>query len=169
MLATWDLPGPVYYRLGKDDTSVVPGLDGRFRLGQPEVVANGSDFLIVTFGSIAGEAVIAARALADGGISTMVVIVSSFNPVHAEDLAHILGRFRLAMTVEAHYVTGGLGSLVAEVIAERGLPCRLVRCGVRELSAVSGSQAYLNRMHGLSHELIAKTARAALKKAAAQR
>ena len=168
VLATWDLPGPVYYRLGKDDKTVVPGLEGRFTLGQVEVVANGDDLLLLTFGSIASEAAKAANALADEGISTMVVIVSSFNPIRVEELARILGRFRLVMTVEAHYVTGGLGSLVAEVIAERGLSCQLMRCGVRELSVVSGSQDYAHRMHGLSSDQVANTARAALRKQSAR-
>jgi transketolase len=162
VIATWGLPGPVYYRLGKDDTTVVPELQGRFRLGRVEVVADGDDLLLISAGPIASEAARAAKTLREDGISTMVAVVSSFNPIPVEDLADILERFPLALTVEAHYVTGGLGSLVSEVIAERGLTCRLVRCGVRTLSPVSGNQEYLHQMHGLSSDSVVKTARAAL-------
>src|SRR5689334_9912455 len=47
LLATWDLPGPVYYRLGKDDRTVVPGLEGQFELGRAQVIREGNDLLIV--------------------------------------------------------------------------------------------------------------------------
>src|ERR1700738_2244053 len=56
---TWDLPGPVYYRLCKN-ASTVPGLEGRFELGRVQVVREGDDLLLVTMGSIATEACAAA-------------------------------------------------------------------------------------------------------------
>lgn len=159
LLATWDLPGPIYYRLGKDDKTIVPGLEGRFTLGRAEVIAEGSDLLIVTMGAIASEVAAAAQALAAEGVSTMVIVISSLNPAPTEDLAKVLARFPLALTVEAHYAVGGVGSLVAEVIAEQGLNCRIVRCAVRTMpNGLSGSQDYLYRAHGLSSELLAKTA-----------
>ena len=58
------------------------------------------------------------------------LIVASVSPAPVDDLAGLLARLPVALTVEAHYRVGGVGSLVAEVIAERDLRCRLVRCGV---------------------------------------
>ncbi len=59
--------------------------------------------------------------------------------------------------MEAHYVDGGLGSLVAETIAEAGLDCRLVRCGVRSMpTGESGSREFLQEKHGLSPAAIAR-------------
>jgi transketolase len=76
----------------------------------------------------------------------------------------MLTRHPLALTVEAHYRVGGVGSLVAEVIAERGLSCRLVRCGVNSLpNGVTGSQRYLHQLYGLSAEKLVETAMAALR------
>lgn len=49
--ATWDIPGPIYYRLGKDDKTVVPGLNGRFELGRAEMIRTGRDVLLVTMGA----------------------------------------------------------------------------------------------------------------------
>jgi transketolase len=164
ILATRDLPGPVYYRLGKDDTTVVPGLEGRFRLGHVEIIREGDDLLLIGVGSIATEVVAAATTLAREGVSASVAVASSFTSASADSLSDIVRRFRLAITVEAHYLTGGLGSLVAEVIAERGLACRLVRCGVGALArGRSGSQEYLHRIHGLSSESVANTALRALR------
>jgi len=149
--ATWDLPGPVYYRIGKDDRSEVPGLDGRFTRGRAEVVRSGDDVLLITSGSVAGEATAAADALAGRGVRAAVLVVASVQPAPTDDLVAALARVPLAFTVEAHYLNGGLGSLVAEIIAEHGLGCRLVRCGVRTgADGVSGSQRWLHDAHGLS-------------------
>jgi transketolase len=63
------------------------------------------------------------------------------------------------ITVETHYTTGGLGSWVAEVIAEAGIKCRLIRRGVEEMpDSHSGSQAYLHARHGFSSGKIVRDA-----------
>jgi transketolase len=148
--ATWDLPGPVYYRLGKDDTHTIPGLNGRFALGRVEVVRDGADVLLLSMGSVAGEVVAAADALAAQGVQATVAIVASVSPVPT-NLPELLGHFRTAITVENHYVTGGLGSLVSEVVAEHGLACRVVRRGVaRTPTPKSGSEAFLHGTYGLT-------------------
>jgi transketolase len=156
--ATHSLPGPVYFRLGKDDSARVAGLEGRFRLGRTETIGSGGDLLLVATGSIARNAVAAADALAVRGVDAAVLVAASVSPPPADDLAEALERFDAAVTVEAHYVNGGLGSLVCEVAAEHGLPCRIVRCGVRELEpGRSGSEAYLNEVHGLSVDKLVAT------------
>jgi transketolase len=163
--ACWDMPGPLYLRLGKDDHTIVPGLDGRFRLGRAEVVRHGDDLAIITMGAISAEAMAAAAALSASadGIEATVVVVASISPAPFDDLVEILSRFATVVTVEAHSVVGGLGSLVSEVVAERGLGCRVVRCGVRTASdGIGGSEAYLNDRHGLSRHALARTARDAL-------
>ncbi len=161
--ATWDLPGPVYYRLGKDDTYAVPGLDGRFALGRAQQVRDGRDVVLVTTGSAAREAAGAVELLAARGVRAGLVVVASIQPAPVDDLAAMLAGVPVAVSVEAHYASGGLGSLVAEVVAERGLGCRLVRCAVRTPpDGRSGSQAYLYGRHGLSAPAIVEQALAAL-------
>jgi transketolase len=158
LLSTWTLPAPVYYRLGKDDETIIPGLGGRFGLGRAQVVREGTDLLIVAMGSVASEASEAATVLVDHGISCSVTVVASLDPAPVDDLAGILARFPVALTVESHYVVGGVGSLVSEVVAERGLQCRVVRCGVQAvLDGVTGGQSHLRRVHGLSSEMLVKT------------
>jgi transketolase len=160
LLATHDVPGPIYFRLGKDDRTVVPSLDGRFTLGKVEVLGDGRDVVLVAMGGIASEAAAAVTNLAADGISATLVIVSTLSPAPEEDLAAVLSRFSLAVTVEAHAVVGGVGSLVAEVVAGRGIPCRVVRCGVQpEIHGLTGSQKFLERRHGLFGAAIAEAAR----------
>ena len=156
---TWNLRGPVYYRIGKDDKTVVDGLEGHFELGRTQLIREGSDLLLVVMGSVASEAVSAAQALAGRGVSCAVLVVASISPAPVDDLLTFASRYRLMLTVEAHYVAGGLGSLVSEVIAGKGLKCRLVRCGVGTLpNGVSGSQRYLHQANGISAERLVEKA-----------
>lgn len=162
--ATWNLPGPVYYRLGKDDKAVVPGLEGRFELGKVQRLREGSDLLLIAMGSVATEAA-AAEQLASRGVACSLIIVASVSPAPVDELAGLLARHPVALTVEAHYRVGGVGSLVAEVIAERGLRCRLVRCGVGSLpNGITGSQRYLHQLYGLSAEKLVETVMETLRK-----
>jgi transketolase len=163
LLGTWNLPGPIFYRLGKDDHTTLPGLEGRFALGRLQAIQGGSDLVMVAMGSVASEAAKAVAILARQGVSCALVVVASVNPAPIADLMEVLSRFRIALTVEVHYLSGGIGSLVAEVIAEGALRCRLVRCGVRNTPAgVIGSQDYLLKVHGLTAAQLAETALKAL-------
>jgi transketolase len=156
--ATWNVPGPVYYRIGKDDKTVVPGLEGRFRPGRAEVLGEGRDVALVVMGSVASEAAAATKALAERGVHARVVVVASVQPAPVDDLRAALADVPLAVAVEAHYANGGVGSLTAEVIAEHGLRCRLVRAGVHTLpDARVGSQSYMHGLHGLSAPALAAT------------
>lgn len=159
LLETWDMPGPIYYRLGKDDITTIPGLGGRFALGRSQFIREGSDFLIIAMGSVTSEVTRAVNALSGMGIECTVIVVSSLNPGPIDDLVEVLSRFSVAMTVENHYLAGGLGSVVSEVVAEQGIGCRVVRCGIeRVLDGVSGGTDYLRHIHGLSSEALVKKA-----------
>jgi transketolase len=148
--ATTDLGGPIYFRIGKRPDAV-PGLDGRFELGRLEVLREGEDGSILAIGAIAHEAVAAAELLAERNIDVAVGLVSSFNPSPTEDVVAFLADSPAVLTVEAHYRDGGLGSMVAEAIAESALRCRLVRAGVDRMPrGEAGSQAFLEDRHELS-------------------
>jgi transketolase len=154
--ALQQLRGPVYLRLGKE-SQPVPGLDGRFALGRAERIGEGGDALLVALGGMAATAVEAAELLAADGIEASVLVVSSLNPPPTADLAEALADVPLALSAEAHYVNGALGSLVAETIAEHGLGCRLVRAGLRATPiGATGSRPHLYDRHGLAPDQLAK-------------
>ena len=160
---TYDLPGPVYYRLGKDDRIIVPGLDGRFDLGKVQVIREGKDLLLISMGGIGFEVAKAAEILSKQGIEARVLVVASINPAPVEDLQHELGQFRQAITVEAHYASGGLASLVSEVVAQSGINCRISRCAIEASpDGETGSQSYLYNKFGLSAESVAAKAKSML-------
>lgn len=161
--ATYELPGPIYYRIGKNNALHLPELGGRFRLGRIETVGEEGEVMLLAAGAIAVEAAAAARLLRQSGIRAGMAVVSTLRPEPGEDLQDLLSRYRLAVTVEAHYLSGGLGSLVAEVIAGQGLRCRLLRCGVETMPAgISGSEEYMNQLHGLSRAALVEQVLAAL-------
>ncbi len=144
------LPGPIYFRLAKQGAPV-PGLERRFRLGRLDVIGQARDLAFVACGPSAGDAVEAMRRLRERGVEAAVGIVSSFNPAAEDDLAELLADVPFVVTVESHYRVGGVGSLVAEVIAERGLRCRLVRCGLDAIPrGLTGTTDYLDEHYGLS-------------------
>jgi transketolase len=163
LLSTSDLAGPVYYSLGKDDRTFVPGLDGRFELARAQTVTTGDDIAIVTMGSIAQEAVTAATQLKSQGVGASVVVVSNFNPDPENDLVEILSRFRHAISLEAQTISGGLAACVGMQIAKHGLPCRLHPLAVcASPDGTTGSPADRWHKYSLDQVSIVSTALAAL-------
>lgn len=155
---TWDMSGPIYYRLSKNENLSVPGLDGRFALGKLDLVSDGSDALIISMGNSAEEAVKAQKQLSAQNIGATVAVVSSINPCPEENLIETISRFKQVVTVEAHYLNNGLGSMVAEVIAENGLNARLTRLAVKQNAAGAvGSQDFLYDRFGISAKHISET------------
>jgi transketolase len=147
----------VYYRLGKDDRLLVPGLNGQFQPGRLQVVRDGHDVALIAMGTVSVEAVAAADALAARGVSCSVAVLASIRPAPVQDLADFLGRHRFAVTVEGHYLDGGAGSLVAETIAEQGLRTRLVRCGVSPLPRGEVGSQFLHARYRLDAASLEKT------------
>jgi len=151
-----EVRGPVYLRLGKNDRLSVPGLNGRFGFGRVQQVREGSDLVLFAMGSIAPSVVLAADKLEARGISAAVVVIASVSPGPVADIVALTSIYPMAATIEAHVAAGGIGSLVAEVIADSGIGCRLLRLGVdRPYGNRGGSEEFLHELHGLSPVRIA--------------
>ena len=132
---------------------------GHFAPECANILREGKDILLIAMGSVIREVIAAADLLQEQGIAADVLVVSSFNPDPAADIAAALERYPAALTVEAHYVNGGVGSLVAEIAAENGIGTRIVRCGVRQSpDGLSGSQDYYFRKNGIDRAGLVETA-----------
>jgi len=154
---------PSYLRVGRLGDPVA-GLAGAFRLGRLELLAEGADLALVALGPMAHVALSAAELLARQGVAASVALVTSFNPSPDEELRALLARVPLAVTIEGHYRTGGLGSYVAELLADAALATRLKRLGVAEMPhGVTGSEAYLAERLGLSADAVAGASLAGLR------
>lgn len=164
--ASWELPGPVYYRVGKNDQQLIEELNGRFAMDCIEILRNGPNALILTMGSIASEALVAANELAAHGVNATVAVVACLNPAPQAALARLLANFTAVATLEAHYINGGLGSLVCEIATEHRLHCHLARCGVTQVpDGITGSLAWMYDRNGISGAAVANRVRAMLNEA----
>jgi transketolase len=154
---TLNLPGPVYFRIGKGGNPHIPGLEGRFALGRPEVVRPGTELLFLATGAIAVEAVQAAETLRRVGVSAAVAVMAHVGFTPSAKLVELLAEFPVVVAVEEGFTAGGLGSLIAEAVASRGLRCRVSLQGVTEtFPGVSGSAGYMQAQCGLTAERLCR-------------
>ena len=166
--ATIDHPGPMYFRLAKDDVSLLSELDGRFRLGSSDRIGEGNAVTFVATGPVAAEAISACDLLRSQGLECSVVVVSTLNPSPTQDLVTAVRDARLIVSVEEHYPAGGLGSLVCEVVAESALSIPVIRCAVSTMPAdLSGSQRSMRGLYGLNADQLAARALSAFDRAPA--
>ena len=162
MQATRELRGPAYLRLGKGGNPVVPGLEGRFSFGRPEVVREGAQLLFIACGSIVHQALGAAAELEKEGLSAAVAVQAHLPCRASPELIALLKRFQCVISVEEGYESGGLGSLIAETMAQQGLgkSCRLAIRGVSEpFSGISGSESFMRARAGLDASSLAGAGR----------
>ena len=135
--------GPAYMRIGSGREPVIFDDSMDFEFGKARVLREyGTDAAIFAVGPILKRAILAAEALAKEGIKTTLVEVHTLKPLDADTIAGILRKTRAAVTLEDHNINGGLGSAVAEVIAERE-PATLVRLGLQDVFAESGDAELL--------------------------
>ena len=154
-------PGPVYVRMGRASVPCVYDEGAQFELGRANVLREGSDVTIAACGVEIDEALKAAGMLAEEGVSAEVVDVFSIKPIDEERILASVRKTGCAVTAEEHSIIGGLGSAVAEVLAENH-PAPLVRVGMRDCFGTSGEMAELMREFGLDAESIAAAAKAAI-------
>ncbi len=139
--------GPVYIRLGRGNDPIIYGEGHVVEVGTAVRVVEGSDATIISTGVMLREALLAAQRLADAGIDAGVLDMHTVRPLDVVAV-RAAAETGVVVTVEDHMITNGLGSAVAECIAEAGLPCRLARLGIPDLFSMIGSPAELYHHHG---------------------
>lgn len=158
--------GPCYVRTGRNKVPVICPPDYRFRIGKAHVFHEGRDAVIIATGIMVAEAIKAAEMLKAEGIDAGVINMSTIKPLDAEAVIAAAKRCGAVVTAEEHSIIGGLGSAVAEVLAESA-PVPLVRVGIKDQFGTSGDPDGLLAHYKLSaadlkaavHEVIAKKKR----------
>jgi transketolase len=157
--AAADHQGPVYIRLGRDDSPVV--CDGRdaVTIGPGRILAeHGWDVALLTGGLITAEVLDAAGTLSADGIACAVIEFPTLKPIDQHLVLRAAGRARHVFTIEEHSIVGGLGSAVAEVLAGAA-PALLHRIGTNDVFLESGSPPELREKYGLTAGAIAARVR----------
>jgi len=158
-----DLAGPVYLRLKRGEIPLIFGDDHEFSLEYANVLADGQDVAIFASGMMVSSALAAAQILVSAGVSAGVVNVPVIKPIDRATVARVAANVRAVVTAENHTVIGGLGSAVAEVLAEEGLGRRLRRVGIQDTFAEGAKTAEsLFRKYGLTTQDVVDAAWAAL-------
>lgn len=156
-----NLPAIKYIRLEKSGPEINyinsdPMKDGYAQYKQ------GSDVLLVASGSILGECMEAAKELDNMNIAASVAslsIVKSLDPAHSEKLKEFISQFKYVISVEEHNIFGGVGTTIAEVMADTATKTRLVRLGLKDcFTSVVGDQNFLRKTYGLDKVSIIENA-----------
>lgn len=158
---SWD--GPVYIRLGKKGEPVVHQSNPDFKIGKAIVVRPGKDVGLLATGIILPSALEAAEKLKAEGVSAEVVSFHTVKPLDEDYLRQAFGRFKTVVTVEEHSRIGGLGSAVAEWLADQPkTKARLARVGTPdEFLHEAGEEEHAREKFGLTSNHIAEAARKA--------
>lgn len=151
-------PGPVYLRLSR--LSIPPIYDGnyRFELGRAIVLRAGEDVSLIATGDMVIKALVAAERLAEDGIRAEVVNAHTIKPIDLESIVRSARKTGAVVTAEDHSIIGGLGSAVAEVLAENA-PTPMRRIGIRDTFTESDDTEVLRTAYHLNVDDIVAAAK----------
>jgi transketolase len=151
-----DVDGPVYVRLKRGEIPVIFGEDHELRLDRAQpLTPPGEDVALFASGMMLAPALAAARLLGTRGVAVSVVNVPVIKPLDAATVTDVAAAAKVVVTAENHTVIGGLGSAVAEALAEAGLGRPLRRVGLRDTFAEGARTGpYLFGKYGLPIQAI---------------
>ena len=154
--AITDHSGPVYMKLGGPKMPVLFDEDYVFELGKGVTMKEGNDVTLVGTGTVLSKAYEAAAILERQGISVRLINIHTIKPLDKELLIQAARETGAIVTVEEHYIAGGLGSAIAETLAEV-CPVRIKMIGVDDQFASNGPYEELLALYGLQPRQIAET------------
>jgi transketolase len=155
VLAAAQVVGPVYVRLGRYPTPVIFPEDYAFQIGAVTKMRAGKDVAILGMGIMTAKALDTAEILAQQGVESAVLNVPTIKPLNSDAILRAVRRKRLVVTMEEHSIIGGLGSAVAELLAETAGTPRLLRIGVQDCFGQSATADELLDYYGLTPQKMA--------------
>ena len=160
--AAYEMEGPVYLRFGRLAVPVINDRDDyKFEIGKGVVLKEGTDLTLIATGLEVAESLAAAEKLEADGISVEVINMHTIKPLDADLVVRSAAKTGKVVTVEEHSIIGGLGSAVAEVLAEKQ-PAKLLRIGVEDRFGESGPALKLLEKYELDAAGIYKKVKAFL-------
>jgi transketolase len=139
---------PNYLRLAREASAVITTKDTPFEIGKAYVYEQGQDVTILACGTMVYEALAAAALLYKDGVEAEVINVATIKPLDEETILKSVRKTGCVVTVEEGQIIGGLGSAIAELLAEE-CPVPLVRIGMRDRFGESGEPSELLKHFGL--------------------
>lgn len=146
---------PSYIRLSRPKTPIISTDQSPFEIGVAYVLREGNDVSLLGTGAMTYQLLVAAKILADHGISAEVVHVPTIKPLDNETILASARRTGRVVTAEEAQIAGGFGGAVAELLSEK-MPTPLIRIGMQDRFGESGEPMELFDFFGLTGEHIAK-------------
>lgn len=157
------MEGIHYFRANRKDVRNVYEKGSTFEMGKGNIVKEGKDVLIITAGQIVSDALDCAEALEKEGIHAEVIDMFCIKPIDAELIVKEAAGKKAVITFENHSIIGGLGSAVAEVLAENQVNVKFKRHGVDERFGQVGTPAFLQKEFHLTADDLYNTVKEVLK------
>jgi len=162
--AAYETPGPFYVRINRGfDHLLYESTDYGFELGKAVELHPGTDITVISCGSCSYQALTAAQFLEKEGLKVRVLNMHTIKPLDKEAVLKAVMDTRRLITVEDHTVVGGLGSAVADVIAEAGKGCAFRKLGIQDEFAPIGLHEDIMSIVGIDSNGIIDAVRAVLK------
>ena len=154
--------GPTFLRCGRPKVPVIYEEGSAFQLGKANVVREGDDVTIIANGIMVAMALDAAEGLKQDGVEARVVDMHTVKPIDTAAIESAANETKGIVVAEEHLAYGGLGSIVAMVVAERR-PVRMAFVDLGDTYATSGKPDELLVQYGLTPDAITDAARRVLK------
>ena len=164
-IATAKYDGPVYIRLARDKSPIFTTKDTPFEIGKAEVLfeSNSPEVAIIATGALVHNALLAADELKKEGVGVIVVNNHTIKPLDRKTILEVSQKAGAVVTVEEHQVAGGVGSAVAEVLAqENPVPVEII--GVHDQFGQSGDPKELIEHYGMGAESIKEAVQRVIKR-----
>jgi len=150
--------GPVYVRMLRGEVSRIFPKDEPFKLNTARILSSGDDLTLITSGVMTEEALRATALLKEKGVAITHLHISTLKPFTDPAIIRALKKAkRGVITMENHTIVGGLGSAVAEVMAENAVGVPLRRIGLKDTYAHGASQKYLMSEYGIDAKSLVNT------------
>ena len=158
--ASLTYPGPIYIRIPRgEEPAVHQDTDFDYQIGKAIEVKEGKDVTIIATGSEVHFSLEAARILQEQGIDAGVIDMHTIKPIDKEAILNAAKKTGVIVTAEDHNTLGGLGSIVADVLMEAGVPARLKKVAIPDEFVSFGYPEELYPAYGFDGAGIAKTVR----------
>lgn len=162
-IAAYKTPGPFYLRLTRFAVPVIFDENYKFELGKGVTLKEGNDVTIIATGLMVSKSLEAVDILKQEGINARLINIHTIKPIDKDIIIKAAIETGAIVTCEEHSVIGGLGSAVAEVLAEN-YPVRMKRVGIMDKFGKSGKPEELLAMYGLTPKDIVEKVKEVLKK-----
>lgn len=148
-IAAYEHEGPVYLRLGTNKEPEIYKEDYSFEIGKGIRIREGRDVTLISTGSMVKDILDVADLLQKDNIYARVIDMHTIKPIDHEIIIQAIEETGKIITIEDHNIIGGLGSAVAEVIAESGFGVKFKRIGLHGFSSGYGSYAQIKESNGI--------------------